>query len=75
MISPEDEERIGKEIAINSNTTLLMLRSIKLDENARATIKRDKTIQILLGCIAMALNTANQLALCNSERSQIVLPS
>ena len=74
-ITFEQKQKLGHNININLNTTIQLLGAIGCKESDSATTKRDKTMLIFLGCIAMALTTQNEIDLLNADETRIIKPS
>jgi hypothetical protein len=74
-ITFKQKQKLSHNININLNTIIQLLGAIECKESDSATTKRDKTMLIFLGCIAMALTTQNEIDLLNAEETRIIQPN
>lgn len=75
MLTQDQVQILGKNISTNMNTILGVLRGFEIKEGMKTEVKQTNAQIILLGCIAVAINTLADLQFCQAEKASILVPN
>lgn len=75
VLTQEQAQIIGGNINTNIRTILQILKGFDIKENMKTEVKQANAQVVLLGCIAIALNTMADLQYCQADRASLLVPN
>ena len=74
-LSKEQAQIIGGNINTNIRTILQILKGFDIKDGMKTEVKQANAQVVLLGCIAIALNTMADLQFCQADRASLLVPN